>query len=93
MLHPNTGIEFGKEVDELRAEIASKDARIKELEEEQRAWRKFTDEANSTVDKAESRIAKLEKVVEELTPLIDWIPYDNSRRIRAALAALKEGPC
>ena len=41
-------------------------ARIEELEREQAAWRKFTDEANKTLDKAEQRIEELGTANKEL---------------------------
>jgi chromosome segregation ATPase len=51
------------EIDALRTEIETLRARVAELEREQAAWRKFTEEANKTVDKAEARAEFAEKAV------------------------------
>lgn len=43
----------------LKQTVATQQARIKALEKEQSAWRKFTDEANRTLEAADKKIASL----------------------------------
>ena len=44
----------------LKQTVATQQARIKALEKEQSAWRKFTDEANRTLEAADKKIATLQ---------------------------------
>ena len=43
----------------LKQTVATQQARIKALEKEQSAWRKFTDEANRTLEAADKKIVSL----------------------------------
>jgi predicted nucleic acid-binding Zn-ribbon protein len=47
-------------------EIADLRARVAELEREQAAWRKFTDKANKTVDRAEAALADAVSALHEI---------------------------
>ena len=44
----------------LKQTVATQQARIEALEKEQSAWRKFTDEANRTLEAADKKIATLQ---------------------------------
>ena len=70
-------------------------ARIEALEKEQSAWRKFTDEANRTLEAADKKIATLQARIEALEAAatdvvecgVDAMAYDR-RQVLDALAAL-----
>ena len=58
---------FNQYSDNLIEHAKSLEARIEALEKEQSAWRKFTDEANRTLEAADKKIATQQARIESLT--------------------------
>ena len=56
-------------------------ARIEALEKEQSAWRKFTDEANRTLEAADKKIATLQARIEALEAERRWMPFEKPEQL------------
>ena len=69
-------------------DMCEMEARIEALEKEQSAWRKFTDEANRTLEAADKKIATLQARIEALEAERRWMPFEKPEQLPQTMWAL-----
>lgn len=70
--------------------IESDRERIKELEREQTAWRKFTDEANSTLDKADAENESLRAQNKRYREALETVALGKLQQVGGKLVPFSE---
>ena len=68
--------------------LATQQSRLEALEKEQSAWRKFTDEANRTLEAADKKIATLQARIEALEAERRWMPFEKPEQLPQTMWAL-----